>query len=44
MDWVQSLQKAINFIEEHILEDLTPEPVSYTRLRRGNNSTQIPIQ
>jgi len=28
MDWVQSLQKAINFIEEHILEDLTPEQIA----------------
>lgn len=28
MDWVQSLQKAINFMEEHILEDLTPEQIA----------------
>lgn len=28
MDWVQSLQQAINFIEENILEDLTPEMIA----------------
>lgn len=28
MDWIQSLQTAINFIEEHILDDLTPEVIS----------------
>lgn len=28
MNWVQCLQKAVNFIEEHILEDLTPERIA----------------
>lgn len=31
MGWVESIQKAIEYIEEHLLEDLTIESISISR-------------
>lgn len=41
MDWIRSLQKAINFIEDHLLDDLTPERIAKSIYSSSANFQRI---